>query len=930
MDYKETLNLPVTDFPMRGNLPQREPEILKKWGEMGLYQLIDQAGRGRPNFTLHDGPPYANGHIHIGHALNKILKDLVIKSRRMQGFYAPYVPGWDCHGLPIELMVDKQLGDRKRTMSKADIRRECRTYAEKWVGVQSAEFERLGVLGEWDRPYLTMTADYEAATARELARFAERGGLYKGKKPVHWCSSCVTALAEAEVEYADHVSPSIYVKFPFVDALPQGIDLPAGRNIYFVIWTTTPWTIPANLGIALHPELPYVAVEAGEDILIMAEGLHQQVLETLGITGYRVLATFTAPPFEGKNCRHPLYDRPSLIVLGDYVTLEAGTGCVHTAPGHGQDDYLTGLKYGLDIFNPVDDHGRYRSDLEFFGGMKVSEANGAVNDKLREMGALLGEGKVTHSYPHCWRCKKPIIFRATEQWFISMEANDLRLQSLAHINEVTWIPRWGRERIYGMIEKRPDWCISRQRSWGVPITVFYCEKCGEALADGRIMHHVADLFETEGSDLWFEKEAAELLPPGTTCPACSHDRFSRETDILDVWFDSGVSHAAVLEHRPYLNSPADLYLEGSDQHRGWFHSSLLAAVGTRGIAPYRAVLTHGFVVDGNGKKMSKSMGNVVAPEEVIKKFGAEILRLWVAAQDYRDDIRISQEILQRLSDAYRRIRNTARYILGNLHGFDPVTGSVPDGDLLEIDRWALSRLEGLVGRVERSYQEYEFHVLYHAVHNFCSIDMSSFYLDVLKDRLYTAPARSLARRSAQTAMYRILDALTRLIAPVLSFTAEEIWDHLPGEREESVHLTLFPRFETSLLDPGLEERFERLLSVRADVSKALELARNEKRIGHSLDARVTIDAPAGPWRDLLLDYREELAMLFIVSQVELAEELAGGVDGDSVKGLKVRIEKASGEKCERCWNYSESVGRNDAHPTVCHRCREAISIGSEE
>ncbi|MDY0270284.1 isoleucine--tRNA ligase [Trichloromonas sp.] len=925
MDYKDTLNLPVTDFPMRANLPQREPEILKQWESMELYRMIDAAGRGRPSFILHDGPPYANGHTHIGHALNKILKDITLKSRRMEGFYVPYVPGWDCHGLPIELMVDKQLGAKKREMSKVEIRRECRAYARKWVGIQSGEFQRLGVLGDWERPYLTMTVDYEAATARELARFAERGGLYKGKKPVHWCSSCVTALAEAEVEYADHSSPSIYVKFPYVDELPQSLAALAGKKISFVIWTTTPWTIPANLGISLNPALAYVAVEAGDEVLIMAEGLHAAVMKTLGITDYRVLATFDAALFDGKSCRHPFYDRPSLLMLGDHVTLEAGTGCVHTAPGHGQDDYQISLKYGLDIYNPVDDYGRYREDLEFFGGMKLDEANQAVNAKLAEVGALLAESKVSHSYPHCWRCKKPIIFRATEQWFISMETNDLRSKALAHINQVEWIPRWGRERIHGMIENRPDWCVSRQRTWGVPITVFYCEKCGEALADGKIMHHVADLFNEAGSDLWYEKEAHELLPAGTTCPACGHDRFNKEMDILDVWFDSGVSHAAVLEQRPELKSPADLYLEGSDQHRGWFHSSLLAAVGTRDIAPYKAVLTHGFVVDGNGKKMSKSQGNVVAPEEVIKKFGAEILRLWVAAQDYRDDIRISPEILQRLSDAYRRIRNTARYILGNLHGFDPAADAVADGELLEIDRWALSRLERLVGRVEKAYDDYEFHFLYHAVHNFCSVDMSAFYLDVLKDRLYTAPAKSLARRSGQTAMYRILDALTRLIAPVLSFTADEIWRELPGKREESVHLASFPRFETSLLDADLEARFEKLLAVRSDVSKALETARTDKLIGHSLDARVLVAAPAGEWRELLDNYRDELATLFIVSQAELVDELSGDAAvGTEVPGLKVQVEKAQGEKCERCWNYSVTVGSDSEHPTICRRCLEAL------
>jgi len=925
MDYKQTLNLPDTEFPMRGNLPKREPGILEKWQQIGLYKKMEEAGRTRPNFTLHDGPPYANGHIHIGHALNKILKDVVLKSRRMQGFYAPYVPGWDCHGLPIELMVDKKLGNKKRDMSKVEIRKECRVYADEWVKIQSEEFERLGVLGEWDRPYLTMTHHYEAVTARELARFVEKGGLFKGKKPIHWCSSCVTALAEAEVEYADHSSPSIYVKFPFDGELPAELSDLTGRKLSFVIWTTTPWTIPANLGICLNPNLPYAVVESGDELLVMAEGLVSTVMQQLGMEDYRVVKTFESTIFERKACRHPFYDRPSLIILGDHVTLEAGTGCVHTAPGHGQDDYVVGLAYGLEVYNPVDDYGRYYDNVEFFGGMKISEANAAVNAKLTEVGALLKEGKVSHSYPHCWRCKKPIIFRATEQWFISMEANGLREKALGHINDVTWIPRWGRDRIYNMVENRPDWCISRQRSWGVPITIFYCAKCGEALEDSKVMYHVADLFEDGGSDLWFEKEARELMPAGTVCPSCGHDDFTKETDILDVWFDSGVSHAAVLDHRDYLNWPAELYLEGSDQHRGWFHSSLLASVGTRELTPYKAVLTHGFVVDGKGKKMSKSVGNVVAPEEVIKKYGAEILRLWVAAQDYRDDVRISEEILQRLSDAYRRIRNTARYILGNLAGFDPSTDAVADEQLLELDRWALAKLEDLAARVEKAYENYEFHVIYHAVHNFCSVEMSSFYLDVLKDRLYASGAASVDRRSAQTAMYRILDCLTRLIAPVLSFTAEEIWEFMPGERPESVHLADFVRFPNSFRDAALEGRYDALLDIRSDVSKALELARNDKVVGHSLDACVLLSAPAGATLELLERYREQLASLFIVSRAELTDDLKDGIQGENLPDLKIKVEKAPGEKCERCWNYATSVGDSAEHPALCQRCVAVLS-----
>ncbi|MGW8312322.1 MAG: isoleucine--tRNA ligase [Desulfuromonadales bacterium] len=924
MDYKETLNLPLTDFPMRGNLPQREPEILQHWKNLDLDRLLSEPVVGKPNFTLHDGPPYANGNIHIGHALNKILKDIVIKSKRMQGFYAPYVPGWDCHGLPIELKVDQKLGKQKRAMSKAEVRKECRSYAQEWVEIQREEFRRLGIFGDWQHPYLTMTTDYEAATARELARFAERDGLYKGRKPIHWCSSCVTALAEAEVEYHDHSSPSIFVKFPYNDALPEGFESLIDKPLSFVIWTTTPWTIPANLAVCLHPELCYVAVDTGAEYLVMAEGLHGKVLADLCINDAKVVKSFQAGQFENRQCRHPLYDRASLLVLGDYVTLEAGTGCVHTAPGHGHDDYLTGLRYGLEIYNPVDDYGCYREDLEFFGGAKVPEVNSQVTAKLAEVGMLLKEGKVSHSYPHCWRCKKPIIFRATEQWFISMDANQLREKALKHINDVQWIPHWGRDRIYNMIENRPDWCISRQRSWGVPITVFYCSKCDEALADGKLMHHVADLFEQTGSDIWFEKEARELLPAGTVCPSCGHDDFRKEMDILDVWFDSGVSHAAVVEQNEHLQAPADMYLEGSDQHRGWFHSSLLAAVGTRDVAPYKSVLTHGFVLDEKGRPMSKSVGNVVAPEKVISQFGAEILRLWVATQDYRNDTRVGDAILKQVSEAYRRIRNTARYILGNIHDFNPATDSVSDQDLLEIDRWALSRLEGLVKRVLKAYDAYEFHVLYHAVHNFCAVDMSAFYLDVLKDRLYTAPTTSPARRSAQTAMYRILDALTRMMAPVLSFTAEEIWGFLPGEREASVHLADFPSFAASLVDVNLEAKYDRLLALRSDVAKVLEHARTDKVIGHSLDARVQLAAD-GDLGALLKSEAGQLAELFIVSQVEVCDNLPQGSVGESLPGLKITVGKAAGEKCSRCWNYATTVGADEKHPEICHRCLQALA-----
>ncbi|QEM67077.1 isoleucine--tRNA ligase [Geobacter sp. FeAm09] len=923
MDYKDTLNLPQTDFPMKANLNQREPEILDKWAASGLYARLEESGRDKPLYVLHDGPPYANGHIHIGHALNKILKDVILKSKRMEGFRAPYVPGWDCHGLPIELQVEKNLGSKKHEISKLEMRRECRKYAEKFIAIQRDEFKRLGVLGEWDAPYLTMNYEYEGQTARELAKFAKSGGLYRGKKPVHWCSSCVTALAEAEVEYADHTSPSIYVRFALQDDVSAAIPALAGKQAFVVIWTTTPWTIPANLAVALHPEFDYVALDTDKGVLIVAEGLKDTFLKAVGLTG-EVIATFKATALERKRCKHPFYDRDSIVLLGEHVTLEAGTGCVHTAPGHGQEDYELGLKEGLDIYNPVDNHGKYLQNLEFFGGQFVFAANPAVIEKLAEVGALLGQADIVHSYPHCWRCKKPIIFRATEQWFISMEAADLRKKSLEAIDQVQWIPKWGKERIYGMIENRPDWCISRQRSWGVPITAFSCKACGEYLADGATMDHVAGHFKEHSADVWFDWEAARLLPPGTKCPKCGATEFEKEMDILDVWFDSGVSHAAVLEPNPGLASPADMYLEGSDQHRGWFHSSLLESVGTRGRAPYRNVLTHGFVVDGSGRKMSKSVGNVVAPEEIIKKFGAEILRLWVAAQDYRDDIRISQEILSRLSESYRRIRNTTKYILGNINDFDPARDSVAYADMPEIDRWALHQLELLKEKVLASYGEYEFHVLYHAVNGFCTVEMSSFYLDILKDRVYTSRKDSLERRSAQTVMYRILDTLLRLIAPVLSFTADEAWQYLPGEHEDSVHLAAFPKLQPEAKDDKLVERWERIMKVRAEVSKALEQARVAKTIGHSLDAGVTICAEP-ELLAFLREYAADLAAIFIVSKVSLVDVMEGeSHTAEILPGLRVQVSAAPGEKCERCWCYSEELGQDASHPAICPKCTKAV------
>ncbi|MBI5042617.1 MAG: isoleucine--tRNA ligase, partial [Nitrospirae bacterium] len=727
MDYKDTLNLPKTDFPMKANLSQKEIEILKKWEDEKIYKKLAEKGKGKPRFILHDGPPYANGNIHIGHALNKILKDIIVKYYTMKGFYSPYVPGWDCHGLPIEHQVDKNLGAKKKELSKIEIRRLCREYAEKYINIQRDEFKRLGVFGDWDNPYLTMDYKYEGSIVRELGKVVGKGSVYRGKKPVLWCFSCETALAEAEVEYNDKESPSVYVRFK-VASITDTIKTKAGfKNYpelshYFLIWTTTSWTLPANLAIALHPEVDYVEamvnLGASKEVWVLAKPLLESCMERFGIKDYSIIASHKGDDLFGIVCQHPFIERPSRIILGEHVTIDAGTGCVHTAPGHGQEDYEMGLKYGLDIYTPVDSRGQFTSDVPEWQGVNVFKANPLINEKMRGLGVLIKEEKLVHSYPHCWRCKKPVIFRATEQWFISMEKNNLRQKALEQIDKkIKWVPPWGRNRIYSMIENRPDWCISRQRSWGVPITIVRCKSCNEPLMDQNIVNRVADMIDKEGADVWFLKEPSELLPKGTACPKCGKTEFTKETDILDVWFDSGVSHAAVLRERPELSWPADMYLEGSDQHRGWFHSSLLESIATVGEAPYKTVLTHGFVVDGSGKKMSKSAGNVVAPQEVIKQYGAEILRLWVSAEDYKDDIRISKEILTRLAEAYRRIRNTCRFLLGNLYDFEPEKDAVSDNELLEIDRWALHRLQILIQRVEDAYKNFEFHVIFHSLHN---------------------------------------------------------------------------------------------------------------------------------------------------------------------------------------------------------------------
>lgn len=921
MEYKKTLNLPSTGFPMKANLAVREPEQLKQWEEEGLYEKVRDRSCDRDPFILHDGPPYANGNIHIGTALNKILKDIVVRSRQMAGFDAVYIPGWDCHGLPIELHVDKDLGPKKKTMSKAEIRKACRAYAEKYVDIQRKEFKRLGVMGKWEDPYLTMDYAYEAKIARLCAQFALMGSLVRSKKPIYWCCHCKTALAEAEIEYADETSPSIFVKFEMDNPGAIAPEL-SDRKVYVVIWTTTPWTLPANLAVSLHPDFTYSAVETDTgEVLIAAKDLVEACMKSFNIKSYKLLTDIASGDLEHQYCRHPLYDRPSEIILGTHVTLEAGTGCVHTAPGHGREDFEVGTRYGLEAYSPVDENGRFTDDVEFFARQFVFEADAGIIDKLRSVGALLADGRITHSYPHCWRCKNPVIFRATPQWFISMEKNGLRERALAAIDTVKWIPPWGRERIYGMIQHRPDWCVSRQRSWGVPITVFYCRRCGKLLMNDEIIGRIYSMFLEHGADIWFEKTAEDFLPRGTRCEDCGGTDFIKEDDILDVWFDSGVSHMAVLEVRPDLKWPADLYLEGSDQHRGWFHSSLLTSVGLKGAAPYRTVLTHGFVVDGEGKKMSKSLGNVIAPKKMIDRYGAEVLRLWVAASDYKDDVRISDGILSQLSDAYRRIRNTCRFMLGNLYDFDPQIHSADMARMPDLDRYMLHTLQALIHLSRRAYEVFDLHVVYHALYNYCTLDLSSFYLDILKDRLYTSLPESVGRRSAQTVIYRILDGVVRIMAPILPFTAEEIWKFMPpeGDRPESVHLADFPLPDPGSRDDENATRWETVLEVRGKVTKALEQARAEKRIGHSLDASVKISA-SGTVYDILNRYREDLAAIFIVSETVLTP--AGQ---DAAGHPFIEVASAPGEKCQRCWIYDPSVGTFADRPDVCSRCHEVLA-----
>jgi isoleucyl-tRNA synthetase len=917
--YDGTLNLPQTDFPMRANLPKREPEILKYWQDIDIYSQIQDKNRGREKFILHDGPPYANGDIHLGHTLNKVLKDMIVKHRSMVGFDAPYVPGWDTHGLPIEQQAIKSLGIDRHKTDIVRFRNYCRDYALKYVDIQREQFKRLGVRGDWDNPYLTLKPEFEGIQIKVFGDMATKGYIYKGLKPVYWCADCETALAEAEIEYHDKVSPSIYVKFPVKDGKGE---IPEGT--FIIIWTTTPWTLPANTGVCLHPDFDYVLVEVNGERYVLAQGLLEKVADELGWDKYQIVHEFKGKQLERAICQHPFIDRESLVILGEHVTLEAGTGCVHTAPGHGEDDFYVGKIYDLDVLSPVDDRGLFTEEAGKFAGLYVHKANHNIIEELENKGMLLKASNYSHQYPHCWRCKHPIVYRATNQWFASIDG--FREQTLAEIDSVKWIPSWGRERIYNMVRDRGDWCISRQRTWGVPIPIFYCAECGETIINPETINRVSELFSKFGSDIWFAKEARELLPDGFTCPTCGSQEFTKETDIMDVWFDSGSSHMAVLETYPELRWPADLYLEGSDQHRGWFNSSLSTSVAIRGRAPYRQVLTHGFVVDEKGYKMSKSIGNAVDPLAMIKEMGADILRLWVSSADYRNDISVSKNIIKQSSEAYRKIRNTCRFILGNLYDFQPERDTVPYENLTELDKWALMRMDKLIRRASKAFDDYEFHVVFHAVHNFCTVDLSNIYFDILKDKLYCNEANDGERKAAQTVLYQLINSLVAILSPILAFTSEEIWGYIKQEGQPiSVQLLEWPDSNDLYIDDELEARMDKILALREVVTKALEEARVKKVIGHSLGARVCIYAD-DEWLSILSKV-VQLEKVLIVSQVELAGAEVRAADAitlEGVSGVWVKVEAADGEKCERCWIIDLSVGKDQNHPTLCSRCARVV------
>jgi isoleucyl-tRNA synthetase len=941
LELKSTLNLPKTDFAMKANLPQNEPKILARWEQIRIYDRIREARAGADNYILHDGPPYANGPIHLGTALNKCLKDFIVKSKNMAGFDAPYVPGWDCHGLPIEIKVDNTLGRKKLNMSALEVRQECRRYAEKYLDLQRGQFKRLGVLGRFERPYSTMTPEYESVILETLYTFLENGFVYKGLRPVYWCIFDKTALAEAEVEYENHTSPSIWVKYR-LQSDPRDIDpdlaakrIFEGKPVYAIIWTTTPWTLPASMALAFHPHEDYVAIEAAGELYIVAEKLAQLTAEKVGFKDWKIVAKFPGKRLEHLYFYHPFLpwpERKILGVLGDYVTMDQGTGVVHTAPSHGTEDFYTGVKYKLDQTCSVDAEGRLHNGLPEYEGKTVFEANQPIIDLLRARGVLLHTEKLEHSYPHCWRCHNPVIFRATEQWFISMETSmnggTLRTRALEEIKKVHWDPAWGEERISNMIATRPDWCISRQRVWGVPIAVFLCESCGQALQSKEVNRAVVQLVAREGVDVWYTPKADALVPKNAKCAKCGGTQFRKEMDIIDVWFESGSSHAAVLGREPNLPWPADLYLEGGDQYRGWFHSSLLCAVGTRGAAPYRAVATNGWTLDEHGHAMSKSRGNDVDPVDIADRLGGEIVRLWVGSVDFREDVVGSDQLMQRVAENYRKLRNTFRYILGNLNGFDPARHAVPFSEMEPIDRYMLLEAAELNQQVRQWYAEFTFHKIYQRVNQFCVVDLSAFYFDVLKDRLYTYAPESLGRRSAQTAIWRIGEALVRLLAPVLSFTAEEVWLYLPKQpdRAESVHLTTFPTQEEVQGTPYVPADADQLRAdwtvlrgVRDEVLKALEAARNQKLIGGSLEAKVALSA-ADPAYGVLSRYADQLRYVFIVSAVDLERAPAG----NGATGVSVKVTRAPGRKCERCWNYSTHVGEDPENPAVCERCSAVL------
>lgn len=932
MDYGKTLHLPKTDFPMRGNLPKREPGFLKFWQEHKIYEkrLEKRKRDGSPKFILHDGPPYANGKIHIGHALNKVLKDIILKYKTQTGHYTKYIPGWDTHGLPIEHACIKATGLNRHEIAPLDLRAKCREYALQNVDQQRKDFIRLGVLGDWEHPYLTLQKPVEVAQIGVFGEMAKKGYIYKGLKTVYWCPHCETALAEAEIEYKDDKSFSLYIRYPAQDLnnlMPKGAD---PEKVFALIWTTTPWTVPTILCLAVNPDLEYVWVKHEDEYLLMAKDLVESSMKAGGVEDYEVLPNvMTGKQLEGAVFRHPFYpDRKLPVVCGDHVTLETGTGVVHTAPDHGEDDFNVCQKYaawGLKPMGTTDSEGRYTKACPGYEGVFVFDANVPILKRLIEEGWLFAKATMRHQYPHCWRCKQPILYRATEQWFASVDG--FRQKALDAIDTVKWIPAWGHDRIYNMIRDRGDWCISRQRVWGVPIPIFYCKKCGEHIINDETIAHLQKMFAKEGSNTWWMHDVKELMPEGYKCPHCGGTEFRKEEDTMDVWFDSGCTHQGVMKNDPDSGYPVDMYLEGSDQHRGWFNSSLLTSVAINGIAPYRQVLTHGFTVDGEGRKMSKSVGNTVAPQEVIEKYGADVLRLWVSSADYQGDIRLSQKILKQLSDVYRKIRNTFRYLLGNLADFDPEKDAVAYADMTDLDKWALMRLEKVYEEVTDAYENYQFHVMYHAVHNFCTVDLSAMYLDVIKDRLYTEKTDAPVRRSAQTAMYTILDTLVKILAPVLSFTAEEVWQNMPQVtgKEESVLLTDWPKAHKEYLDADLEARWDKFLSYRRDLTRVLEDARKQHKIGHSLDAAVTVYA-SGEDYDFLKNWQDQLATLLIVSEANLVngEAPADAAAGEDHADMKVVVAPSEKEKCERCWIHTDTVGSDPEHPTLCARCAAVV------